>query len=145
VNALWVALLCASGLYAATGVEIWTGPDLKNFSGQLASEADSRGMAGKTLGAATLWRRSKSGEAELHKTKADLLIVEQGAATLVFGGTIPDAKITAPNEVRGASIRGGESRRVEAGDIIRIPPGTPHQFVLDKGQSVAYFAFKIAR
>jgi mannose-6-phosphate isomerase-like protein (cupin superfamily) len=145
VNPVRIALLCASGLYAASGVEIWTGPDLKNSSGQLASEADAKGMAGKTLGAATLWRRSKSGEAELHKTKTDLLIVEQGSATLVFGGAIPDAKTTAPNEIRGSSIRGGESRRVEAGDIIRIPPGTPHQFVLDKGQSVAYFALKIAR
>jgi len=145
VSKLWIALLCASGIYAATGVEVWAGPDLKNSAGQLASEAEARGIAGKTIGAASLWRRAKSGQAELHRTKTDLLIVEQGSATLFFGGIIPYGRTTAPNEIRGSSIRGGESRKVEAGDIIRIPAGTPHQFVLDKGQSVAYFALKIAR
>ncbi|MGD1068625.1 MAG: hypothetical protein ABSB15_00665 [Bryobacteraceae bacterium] len=136
----WVALLCALRVYGASGVEIWTASDLKNAPG-----ADARGIAGKTVGSASLWRRAKSGQAELHKTKTDLLVIEQGSATLVFGGTIPDAHTTAANEVRGGSIRGGESRRVEAGDIIRIPAGTPHQFVLDKGQNVAYFALKLAR
>lgn len=145
VNKLCIALICASSIYAATGVEIWAGLDLKNSAGQLASEAEAKGIAGKTLGAASLWRRAKSGQAELHKTKTDLLIVEQGSATLVFGGVIPDGKTTTPNEIRGSSIKGGESRKVEAGDVIHIPAGTPHQFVLDKGQSVAYFALKLAR
>jgi len=142
---MWISLLCALSIYAATGVEIWAGPDLKNSAGQLAPEAEAKGIAGRTIGAASLWRRAKTGQAELHKTKTDLLVVEQGSATLVFGGAIPDARTTAPNEIRGTSIRGGESRKVDAGDIIRIPAGTPHQFVLDKGQSVAYFALKIAR
>ena len=116
----------------------------------MAPESEAKSIAGKTLGSygnhsASLWRRAKSGQAELHKTRTDLLIVEQGSATLVFGGTIPDPRTTAPNEIRGTSIQGGESKKIEPGDIIRIPPGTPHQFVLDKGQSVAYFALKISR
>jgi mannose-6-phosphate isomerase-like protein (cupin superfamily) len=147
---LGAALVCAARVHAATGVEIWTPSDLKNASGHMAPEAEAKSIAGKTLGAygnhsASLWRRAKSGQAEIHMTKSDLLIVEQGSATLVFGGTIPDARTTAPNEVRGTSIRGGESKKIEPGDIVRIPPGTPHQFVLDKGQNVAYFALKISR
>jgi mannose-6-phosphate isomerase-like protein (cupin superfamily) len=145
-----IALLCGGTVQAATGVEIWTGSDLRNASGQMAPESEAKSIAGKTLGSygnhsASLWRRAKSGQAELHKTRTDLLIVEQGSATLVFGGTIPDPRTTAPNEIRGTSIQGGESKKIEPGDIIRIPPGTPHQFVLDKGQSVAYFALKISR
>jgi mannose-6-phosphate isomerase-like protein (cupin superfamily) len=145
-----IALLCGGTVQAATGVEIWTSSDLRNASGQMAPESEAKSIAGKTLGSygnhsASLWRRAKSGQAELHKTRTDLLIVEQGSATLVFGGTIPDPRTTAPNEIRGTSIRGGESKKIEPGDIIRIPPGTPHQFVLDKGQSVAYFALKISR
>ena len=122
---------------------------LSSSSDRLAATGAAKSIAGNTLGAwgnhsASLWRRTKSGEAELHKTKTDLIVVEQGSATLIFGGTIPDSRTSAPGEIRGASIRGGQSRQVGPGDIIRIPYGTPHQFVLGKGQTVAYFALKIA-
>jgi len=142
-------LLCLSSLIAAERVEIWTSADLKTSAASLTSEAEARSIAGKTLGSwgnhsASLWRRAKSGEAELHKTKIDLIVVEDGAATLVTGGGIPDAHTTQPNEVRGSSIRGGVSRKIGPGDIIRIPPGTPHQFILEKGQTIAYFAVKLA-
>jgi mannose-6-phosphate isomerase-like protein (cupin superfamily) len=141
-------LVCATGLLAADKVDVWTIADLKASSDRLASEAPAKDIAGKTLGAwsnqsASLWRRTRSGEAELHKTKTDLLVIEDGSATLVTGGSIPDAHTTTASEVRGSKIRGGESRKIGPGDIIRIPPGTPHQFVLDKGQSVSYFAMKL--
>jgi len=145
-----VGLVIASvlALSAADKVEIWTSGSLKSASGQLASEADAKGIAGKTLAvwgtqSGSLWRRSKSGNAELHKTKTDLMVIQEGSATLITGGVIPDAHNQSSVEIRGTSIRGGESRKVGPGDIIRIPPGTPHQFVLEKGQSVAYFAVKL--
>jgi mannose-6-phosphate isomerase-like protein (cupin superfamily) len=143
-------MLAAASLHGASGVEIWSGAELKGTAGKLAQEAQAKNIAGKTLGAygnhsASLWRRAKSGQAELHKIKVDLIVVEQGSATLVYGGAIPDAHTTAPNEVRGTSIHRGESRRLGPGDIVRIPAGTPHQFVLEKGEEVAYFAVKIAR
>lgn len=142
-------MLAACGvLQAAVPVEIWPSGELQKSAGQLSADAESKGLAGKTLGAwgghsASLWRRAKSGAAELHKTKADLFIIEQGSATLVFGGTLVDPKTGAPNEVRGTSIKGGESRKLAPGDVVHIPPGVPHQFVLEKGQSVAYYAVKI--
>lgn len=143
-------LLTICSLCAADGVEIWTGNALKSSSEKLGPEARAKDIAGKTLGAwgnqsASLWRRSRSGQAELHKTKTDLLVIEDGSATLLFGGTIPDAHASAPNELRGKSIEHGQSRRLGPGDIVRIPAGTPHQFLLDKGEQVAYFALKLAR
>ncbi|MDE3195728.1 MAG: hypothetical protein KGN84_05255 [Acidobacteriota bacterium] len=138
-------VLLLAAILAAGPVEIWTGGELRQASGALAAEARTKTMAGKTFGAASLWRRERSGQAELHKTKTDLMVIEEGSATLVFGGAIPDGHLAQPNEVRGASIRGGESRKVSAGDIVRIPPNTPHQFVLEKGQSISYFALKLAR
>jgi mannose-6-phosphate isomerase-like protein (cupin superfamily) len=148
VRLLLAALLPYS--LGAAGVEIWSGTDLKGSAAKLASEAEAKNTAGKTLGAygnhsASLWRRAKSGEAELHKTKVDLIVIEQGSATLLYGGTIPDAHTTAPNEVRGKTIQHGASRRLTPGDIVRIPAGTPHQFILEKGEEVAYFAVKIVR
>lgn len=141
-------LMCAAGMLAAEKVEVWTSAGLKASSDRLAAEAQAKRIAGNTLGSwgshsASLWCRTQSGEAELHKTKTDLLVIEEGTATLVTGGSIPDAHTTAANEVRGSKIRGGESRKIGPGDIIRIPPGTPHQFVLEKGQAISYFALKL--
>lgn len=146
---LVLAALLPFSLQAA-GVEIWSGAELKSSGSRLASEAEVKNIAGKTLGSygnhsASLWRRARSGEAELHKTKVDLIVIEQGSATLLYGGTIPDAHSTAPNELRGKSIQHGELRRLAPGDIVRIPAGTPHQFILEKGEEVVYFAVKIAR
>jgi len=150
LGAVMLAGLTAMALGAADGVQIWTGAELKGEAAKLTPEAQAKRIAGKTLGAwgnhsASLWHRAKSGEAEMHKTKVDLIVIEQGSATLVFGGTIPDARTTQPNEVRGRSIQHGESRKLAPGDIVRIPAGTPHQFVLEKGEEVAYFAVKLAR
>ena len=137
-------LLCLSTLQGA-GVEFWSGSAVKSSAERLEQEAGAKGMAGSTSGAASIWRRAKSGEAELHKTKTDLLVIQDGSATLIFGGTIPDARTSAPNEIRGKTIRNGESRKLVPGDIVRIPAGTPHQFILEKGQQVAYFALKLTR
>jgi mannose-6-phosphate isomerase-like protein (cupin superfamily) len=140
---LGIALLV--GTLQGASVEFWSGSELKSSAERLEQEAGTKGIVGTTSGAASIWRRARSGEAELHKTKTDLLVIQQGSATLIFGGTIPDARTSAPNEIRGKSIRNGESRKLIPGDIILIPAGTPHQFILEKGQQVAYFALKLTR
>ena len=134
----------------AAAVQIWSSGSIKQDSASLTSAAEEKGIEGKTLGSfgsysTAVWRRAKSGEAELHKTKTDLLIIEDGEATLIYGGTIPDGHSTSAVEIRGAAIRGGETRKLGPGDVVRIPAGTPHQFILGKGQTVSYFAIKIAR
>lgn len=73
-------------------------------------------------------RRESPGMAEVHLHETDIVYVREGAATLVTGGTIVDGKTTAPGEIRGASISGGESRRLVRGDVIIVPRGVPHWF-----------------
>lgn len=148
--ALVAVILNSFAAAAGAPVHIWSAAGIKQVSAELAPAAEAKGIEGKTLGAygnhsAAIWRRAKSGEAELHKIKTDLIVVEEGEATLIFGGTMPNARISAPNELRAASIVGGESRKIGPGDVVLIPPGTPHQFILGRSQSVAYFALKIAR
>jgi mannose-6-phosphate isomerase-like protein (cupin superfamily) len=48
-----------------------------------------------------------------------------GAATLVVGGT---AKTAAPDKFGGQSIQGGESRRINKGDVFIMPPDTIHWY-----------------
>ena len=59
---------------------------------------------------------------------ADLIYVLEGSATFVTGGRVVDGKTTAPDEIRGASIEGGETRLLARGDVIIVPAGTPHWF-----------------
>ena len=73
-------------------------------------------------------RREKAGMAEVHLKDADIIYVQEGAATLVTGGTVVDPKNVAADEVRGAEISGGETRQISKGDVIIVPAGTPHWF-----------------
>jgi glc operon protein GlcG len=73
-------------------------------------------------------RRDKAGLAEVHEQDADIIYVLEGTATLVTGGTVVDGKLTAPGEIRGKEIQGGEARQIAKGDVIIVPAGTPHWF-----------------
>jgi glc operon protein GlcG len=73
-------------------------------------------------------RREKSGQAEIHGKDADVIYVLQGSATFITGGEAIDAKAIAPDELRGASIKGGETRKISKGDVIIVPRGVAHQF-----------------
>lgn len=79
----------------------------------------------------SLAHREKSGVVESHGTRTIVMIVQSGEATLVVGNDIVDAKNTSPTEVRGTSICNGIERKVSAGDVINMPAGLPHQFVLE--------------
>jgi uncharacterized protein GlcG (DUF336 family)/mannose-6-phosphate isomerase-like protein (cupin superfamily) len=72
--------------------------------------------------------RDAAGMAEVHELDADIIYVLQGAATFVTGGTAENLKQTAPNELRGSGILGGETRHIAKGDVLIVPKGTPHWF-----------------
>lgn len=73
-------------------------------------------------------RRDKPGQAELHEKDLDIFYVLQGSATFVTGGKMVDGKTTAPGEVRGEAIEGGETHTLSKDDVVVIPPGIPHWF-----------------
>ena len=73
-------------------------------------------------------RRDGAGQAEMHAADTDIFYVLEGHATVIVGGEIVDGKETAPNEIRGSSIRGGETRELSTGDVLTIPRGVPHWF-----------------
>ena len=73
-------------------------------------------------------RRDAAGEAEVHATETDIIYVLDGAATLVTGGRVIDARDTAPNEKRGRGIEDGAEHRLVKGDVIVVPNGVPHWF-----------------
>ncbi|MGH7454160.1 MAG: heme-binding protein [bacterium] len=72
--------------------------------------------------------RDGPGKAEVHDYETDIIYVLEGAATFVTGGKVVDGQMTAPGEIRGAGIEGGETRKLVKGDVIIVPQGVPHWF-----------------
>ncbi|HZR22978.1 MAG TPA: cupin domain-containing protein [Vicinamibacterales bacterium] len=68
-------------------------------------------------------------DAIYHDTNmTEILYILKGSATLITGGTIPDARPPARpgGNFTGTKIEGGTSRHVVPGDVIITPGRTPH-------------------
>jgi glc operon protein GlcG len=73
-------------------------------------------------------RREGPGQVEIHTRDTDIAYVLQGTATLVTGGAPVGLRETGPEELRGVSVTGGETRLLQPGEVVVIPNGTPHWF-----------------
>ena len=73
-------------------------------------------------------RRMESGLVEIHEHETDVVYVLEGSATLVAGGKMLNGKTVSPGEIRGTDIEGGDTRTLAKGDVVVIPPNTPHWF-----------------
>jgi uncharacterized RmlC-like cupin family protein len=87
--------------------------------------------------------REGVGESEYHDTEEDIVYVQSGHATLIYGGKMIGAKTTAPNEQRGSGIEGGEKKSLGPGDVVVIPRKIPHQFSPQAGEPFNYFVVKV--
>jgi quercetin dioxygenase-like cupin family protein len=83
-------------------------------------------------------RRDKPGTVEQHALDTDIIMVLEGAATFVTGGSVTDARALGPNEASGSGIRDGQSRQLGKGDVVIVPNGTPHWF-RDVSPTISYF------
>ena len=88
-------------------------------------------------------RREGPGEAEYHERVVDVMHVVSGRATVVTGGWMVEPHEVAPGELRAAAIEGGRRRELNAGDVLAIPNGVPHQFT-DASDPFLYFVVKVA-
>jgi mannose-6-phosphate isomerase-like protein (cupin superfamily) len=112
--------------------------DVKAALAALVPQAQSTGSSGSTLAstgnlALRLSVRTTSGGAEVHAHYDDLMIVEQGSATLITGGTVVGGKTGADGETHGSGIEGGVSKTIGVGDTIIVPAGQPHQLLIPPG------------
>ena len=143
-------LICLLPLVASepAGYKYWSAADLKGLAKTLAPKINAQKVATDKLGDFGNHyilgaHREGSGEAEFHESEADVFVVQSGNATLVVGGQMHNGKTTAPGEIRGPSIDGGSRQKLSAGDVVHIPPKTPHQVLLDPGNQFTYFVVKV--
>ena len=83
-------------------------------------------------------------DAIYHDTNmTEILYILEGSATLITGGTIPDARPPARpgGNFTGTRIDGGASRHVVPGDVIITPGRTPHLWA-DIESDMTYLVFR---
>jgi len=149
--ALLVTMLLAVPLVAAPPpeVSIWTAADLKARSDEkLAQKLNEQKGAFEPLAAfgnhlTMLARREADGTGEIHESQVDFFFVQSGTATLVYGGELPGARTTAPGELRGPAVKGGERKTLNPGDVVHIPAKVPHQLLVPAGKAFTYFVIKV--
>lgn len=88
-----------------------------------------------------------------HSQITEIYHVISGEGTLVTGGTIENAKPRAPDveavktltgpSSEGTRILGGVSRRIGPGDVIVIPPNTPHTFTEITSDEIVYLVVRV--
>lgn len=126
----------------------WSAAQLQGYAKKLAPKINAAKVASEQLGkyanhSISIAHRQGTGESEIHETQADVFIVQSGEATLVLGGEMVEGKTTAPGEVRGSSIKGGERRKLTAGDVVHISAKVPHQLLLAPGKEFNYAFVKV--
>jgi len=87
-------------------------------------------------------RRSEPGQVEIHERETDVVYVLEGEAVFVSGGRLLDGVVTAPGEIRGRTLEGGNVQRLVPGDVVVVPRGTPHWFREIPRAPFLYFVVK---
>jgi mannose-6-phosphate isomerase-like protein (cupin superfamily) len=79
--------------------------------------------------------------AEQHEGATDIYFVVAGSGTVTVGGELESRRISRPGEYTGP-IKGGKPFKLQAGDILDIPPDMPHATVPDAG-GMTYVLMKV--
>jgi mannose-6-phosphate isomerase-like protein (cupin superfamily) len=92
---------------------------------------------------AQLEYRPTGAGAAVHGKDAELMVVLQGAGNIVTGGKLVDEKRVNDYNLSGPSIAGGEDHQVVKGDMILIPPNTPHQVTPSGGAPIVLMTMHV--
>jgi len=88
-----------------------------------------------------------------HSQITEIYHVIEGNATLVTGGTIENPRESSPDSMvvkvlngpstGGGAIVGGVSRKIGPGDVVIIPPNTPHWFSEIVSDQIVYLVVRV--
>jgi mannose-6-phosphate isomerase-like protein (cupin superfamily) len=92
---------------------------------------------------AQLEYRPGNAPAAVHTEDAELMVVLQGTGDIVTGGKLVDGKQVNAYNMSGPSIAGGQDHNVVKGDMILIPPNTPHQVTPSGGAPIVLMTMHV--
>ena len=140
------AVLTMAVLFIEAAVSLGSGvPAAVHYIGhdKVAEVMSKGGPIVSDPGLVVLAQRREAGLVEYHDHTNHVFIMVEGEATLVVGGTMVEAKRTAPDQMRAPSLEGGTIYHLSKGDVITIPAKTPHWFKEVQTKTVAYYAVNI--
>lgn len=129
------------------GFVAWSASELASRNEALGTRIGADGSARETLAdyrtpsgshRFRFIRRDRDGRPEQHDDAEDVVLVQSGAGTVLVGGEM----LGRQGEV-GDEIRGGARYPIAAGDVLRIPSGTPHAYLVGDAGHITYVLVRI--
>ena len=132
----------------ATKPEVFSSSFIHKQTDALVEEAKAKGSSGTTLAdygshAIRISERTVSGGAEIHAHFDDVMMVLEGSATLITGGTVVDPHTSDAGETSGKKVENGTAQTISAGDIVHVSAGVPHQIIIAPGTVYKAIVIKV--
>ncbi len=89
--------------------------------------------------------RPGTAPATVHEIDAEMMVIVQGAGTLITGGKLAGETRTNPTNLAAPTITDGQSRDIAPGDVILIPENTPHQVSPAAGEEIVIISVHMPR
>jgi mannose-6-phosphate isomerase-like protein (cupin superfamily) len=86
--------------------------------------------------------KGRSGPWEAHEGCVDIYFLKTGTAAAELGGTIQEAKLEGPGEIRGTGVSGARRYAIGPGDLVVIPRKTAHHMDPGAGK-LGYLLLKV--
>lgn len=130
------------------GFAMWKANELKQHDTELSKHVAADHSSRETLAdygdhRFRMLYRDADGNPEQHDAIIDIVMVQSGAGTLVLGGTMVGKRGTNAGEWVGTRLDGGDRHPLGPGDIVHIPAGIPHSFLVAPGSHITYVLLKI--
>jgi len=143
-----VAVTVPLGAADPPGFAIWKAADLRSHDAALATHVVADHSSRETLAdygdhRFRMLYRDADGNPEQHDAIIDVVIVESGEGTLQLGGVMAGKRATSAGEWLGTRLDGGDRHPLGPGDVVHIPAGVPHAFLVPGGKHVTYVLLKI--
>ena len=127
---------------------LWSAAELSKRSAALATKVGADRSSRETLAdyghhRFRLLYRDADGLPEQHDTIVDVVMVQSGEAALQLGGEMIGRRAgSGAGEFLGTRLEGGTRHPLGAGDVVHIPAGIPHSFLVPKGGHITYVLVK---
>ena len=127
---------------------LWSAGELNTRSAALSKKVGADHSSRETLAdyghhRFRLLYRDADGLPEQHDAIVDVVMVQSGEGTLQLGGEMIGRRAgSGAGEYVGTRLEGGERHRLGRGDVVHIPAGIPHSFLVPKGGHITYVLVK---
>jgi mannose-6-phosphate isomerase-like protein (cupin superfamily) len=147
-----VAVLATAPLTAQQAeFGLWSAAELSQRNAALATKVGADHSSRETLAdyghhRFRLLYRDADGLPEQHDTIVDVVMVQSGEGTLQLGGEMIGRRAgSGAGEFLGTRLEGGTRHRLGAGDVVHIPAGIPHSFLVPQGKHITYVLVKFPK